>query len=112
MGVRDIVFIIALVLLSSVAWMFIQAWIIKRTIPKVIRIFEQKDAIGIRNAKTVEELGLRQKSFLEGMLSRRDYKPKVLEFLMRTNIVQTTEDGKLYITQQTLDSVAISKLRK
>lgn len=103
----DILFVIALGILALLAWFFVPAWMIKRNIPKVIGIFREKHAIGIQNAKTVEELGLKQKAILERMLSRRDWKPKALDLLIQTQIVLITEDGKLYITEESLDRAAM-----
>ena len=75
---------------------------IKRNTRKVISIFQQKNAVGIKNAKTADELGLTPKPFFQRMTSTRDYKPKALELLVQASVVCLTEDGKLYITDQSL----------
>jgi len=112
MKVTDALFIFGLVILAILAWLFIPVWMIRRSIPKVIKIFQKRNAIGIQNAKTVEELGLQPKSMWQRMFSRRDYKPKALQLLIQLNVVQMTEDGKVYITDDSLASATWLKLKK
>lgn len=76
--------------------------LIGRTIPDVIKIFKNHDAIGLKNAKTVEELGLTSQTMVQRMWKPRDYKPRALQLLLNANIVQMTEDGKLYISEENL----------
>ncbi len=85
---------------------------IKRNTREVVRIFQKENAIGIQNARTIEELGLKPKSMLQRMLSGQDWKPKALNLLIQTNVVLMTEDGKLYITEGSLASATWLKLKK
>jgi len=39
---------------------------------------------------------------LEGMFRPRDYKPHALTTLIRAEIIQMTEDGKLYLLEEKL----------
>ncbi len=98
----DILIVILLIILGIATWLFVPAWIIKRNTHKVIKIFRQKNAVGMQNAKTVYELGLNPPSLAKRLMSMRDYKPKALEFLIQLNVVSMTEDGKLYITEQSV----------
>lgn len=98
----DWLFIVLMVLLFIVVVLFLPQWLIMRNVPKVIRIFRQQNAVGEKNAKTVEELGLQSKSMFQRMLSRRDYKPQALQFLIRATVIEITEDGKLYLSEENL----------
>ena len=69
---------------------------------KVIQIFKENNAVGVRHAKTAEQLGLEQKSMVERLMKPRDYKPRALQYLMQVNIVEMTEDGKLYLVEENL----------
>ena len=109
---KDIMFILAMLVLALLAWLLIPAWMVKRNIPKVVDIFQKNNAIGIQNAKTIEELGLKPKSILELMFRVRDWKPKALDLLIQTNVVLMTEDGKLYITEGSLASATWLKPKK
>ncbi len=109
---QDVLFIIAMLIIAAFVWLVVPGWMIRRSMPKVINIFRKKNAVGIRNAKTAAELGLAPKPFLQRMFSRRDYKTKALEFLMQAKVVMMTEDGKLYITDESVASAKWLKLKK
>ncbi len=109
---RDVLFIVAAIILALLVWLFVPSWMIRRSMPKVISILRNKNAVGIRNAKTLEELGLGSKPMLERMFGRRDYKPKALHLLVETKVVLMTEDNKFYITEQTIADAKWLKLKK
>ena len=73
-----------------------------RSIPKVIKQFRQKNAIGEKNALPVEELELKPKSIFRRMFARRDYSQQGLQFLIRANVVDITEEGKFFLNEQNL----------
>ena len=98
----DTLMVIVLVIVFIVVALVLPQFLVMRTVPKVIRIFRQNNAVGAKNAKPIEELGLKQRSVIENMLRRRDYKPRALQLLISTNIVQMTEDGKLYLDEENL----------
>ena len=68
---------------------------VQRAIPKIIRTFREHNAIGIKNAKTVDELGFRPGGMMDRMLKGRDYKQYALDALRRADIIRMTEDGRL-----------------
>ena len=94
--------IILVIVLLGLAVLVIPRWRIKRAIPQVIQMFRDHNAIGIKNAKAEEELGFKRRSMLEGMFMPRDYKPYALTALIRMEIIQMTEDGKLYLAEDKL----------
>lgn len=98
----DTFFIIILIAVFILALLVLPQFFVMRSIPKVIRIFRQNNAVGTKNAKTIDELGLKPLTMFDRMLRLRDYKPRALQLLMSTNIVQTTEDGKLYLDEESL----------
>ena len=99
---EGVLFIILMVVAFILAFIFIPQFMLMRNIPKVIRIFREHNAIGEKNAKLIEELGLLPKTMFQRMLSRRDYKPQALQFLLRTTVIEMTEDGKVYLNEDTL----------
>lgn len=99
---NDVLFIVLMVLLFIVVVLVVPQWMLTRNVPKVIRIFRQQNAVGEKNAKTIEELGLLPKSMFQRMFNRRDYKPQALQFLIRTTVVDMTEEGKVYLNEETL----------
>ena len=86
---------------------FILLWVLptalnRRAVIQVISIFRKKKAIGKDNAKTIDELGLRPPGFKKRLISLRDYKPRALEALIHAKIVQVTEEGRLYLSEEKL----------
>ena len=98
----EAVVIIAVIVLAGLALFVIPQWRIKRAIPQVIRMFREQNAVGIKNAKTEEELGFKRRGMLEGMFRPRDFKPHALTALIQAEIIQITEDGKLYLAEDKL----------
>ena len=92
-----------------VAVFVIPQWLIRHAVRKVIRIFRKHNATDVKNAKTGDELGLGPLSIRERMFRLRDYKPYALTVLMRAEIVQQTEGGKLYLLEDKLSASNISK---
>ena len=106
---NEVLIIILLIIIAIVAMIVLPQWRVKRAVPQVIRIFREYNAIGIKNAKTIDELGLKPRSMLEQMLKRRDYKQYALQALMRAEIIQMTEDGKLYLSEERLNESGIER---
>ena len=99
---NTIILIVVLVVLLLVAMFIVPQWRLRRAIRQVIRIFRECNAIGIKNAKTVDELGLRPRRMLEGMFKGRDYRPYALRALRKAEIIQMTDEGRLYLSEDKL----------
>ena len=105
----EALFIILMIVLVVVALLVIPQWRVKRAIPQVIQMFRDNNAVGIKNARTEEELGFKQRSMMEGMFMPRDYKPRALTSLIQAEIIQMTEDGKLYLSEEKLADSGFSR---
>lgn len=68
----------------------------------MIAIFRRNGALDKKTAKTIEELGLKPRGFIEGMFYGRDFKPQVLNALVNAGIIKSTEDGRLYLAEDAL----------
>jgi len=99
---ENVIIIVLIVVLALLALFIIPQWRLRRATRQVIRIFMELNATSVKNAKTIDELGLRPRGRLEGMLRTRDYKPQALDGLWKAEIVQTTEDGRLYLSEDRL----------
>ncbi|MEW6670818.1 MAG: hypothetical protein AB1427_03895 [Thermodesulfobacteriota bacterium] len=71
----------------------------RQAVLQVISIFREHEALCSQNAKTVDELGLRPAGLAKRLISFRDYKPQALGSLIKANIVQVTEDNKLFLAE-------------
>ena len=78
--------------------------LIRRTIPSVLKIFVEHNATSPKNAKTVDELGLTDQTLTQRLWKPRDYKPRALQLLLSSNIVQMTDEDKLYISEENLNA--------
>ena len=99
---ENVILIVVIVALALLALFIIPQWRLRRATRQVIQIFKEYNAMDVKNAKTIDELGLRPRGRLEGMLRTRDYKPHALSSLLTAEIVQTTEDGRLYLSEDRL----------
>jgi hypothetical protein len=98
----DALFILLIVVLAIVGFFVLPRIRIRRAVDQVVGIFERNNAVDVRSAKTIDELGLRAPTFLEGMLRMRDFKPYALQILMHTEVVRQTDGGRLYLAQNRL----------
>jgi hypothetical protein len=104
---NDWVTIALLIIVLLLAMFVVPQFMIRRAIKAVILIFRKNGATGPKNAMAIEELGLQQKGMFERMMRPRDYKPRALQFLMQHEIVQMTNDGKLYLAEDKLDATSL-----
>ena len=102
MGEYSSFIVIFIVLGGIVGALFISARMTKRAVGQVIAIFQKHNAIGIQQAKTVDELGLTPPNLMDRFTRMRDYKQNALSILLKADIVQTTEEGKLFIFAEKL----------
>ncbi|MGB2813607.1 MAG: hypothetical protein WBC50_08525 [Dehalococcoidales bacterium] len=102
MDMQGILFIILIVIMFILTVLFIPYWMTMRSIPKVIKQFRQKNAIGEKNALNIDELELKPKSIFRRMFARRDYSQQGLQFLIRSEVVDITEEGKFFLNEQNL----------
>jgi len=95
-------FILILVVAFILGVFVLPQFLVRRAIRSVIRIFQQHNAVGVKSARTLKELGLEPKSMFRKMFKARDYKPQALQALMHSDIIQMTEDDKFYLSEEKL----------
>ena len=109
MEVSTIIYLVLFFVVLLVLGGVVSRWRMKRAIRQVILIFREHTATGSRNAKTMDELGLRPQGMLGGMFRGRDYKQYAISLLTKSDVILTTEDGKLYISEDKLLASGIDK---
>jgi len=102
-------FILILVILALLGFFVLPRMRMKRAVSQVVAIFERNNALDLRSAKTIDELGLRPPTFLEGMMRMRDFKPYALQILMKADVVRHTDGGRLYLLQDKLAATNIDR---
>jgi hypothetical protein len=95
-----ILIILVLLLLLVLAFMG-SRFLMRRALKRVIQIFREFKARDETSAMTQEAMGLKPRGIFE-VRGLRDYKPMALQLLMRYNVVRMTEDGRLYLSEETL----------
>jgi hypothetical protein len=102
--------LILLIIILAILGFFVLPRIrIRRAVKQVVAIFERNNALDVRSARTIDELGLRPPTFLEGMLRIRDFKPYALQVLMNAEVVRQTDGGRLYLSQDKLGALNIER---
>ena len=102
-------FILAIVIIAALGLFVIPRFRMKRAVVQVIQIFRQHSALNEKNARTIDELGLRPRTMMEGMMKGRDFRPYALQALMKAEAILTTEEGKLYLSEDKLYSSGLER---
>ena len=98
------VFLVIIVMVIALGGsLYVRTFLTRRAIFKVIEIFYQHHALGMKGARTRHELGLVRPDFLQRMMKPRDYKQYALQILIKRDIILEDEQGKLYMVEGRLD---------
>lgn len=104
------VLLILLIIVLAILGFFVLPEIrMRRAVRQVVTIFQRHNAIDVRSARTIDELKLRPRSFLEGIGRIRDFKPYALKVLMDAEVVCQTDGGRLYLLQDKLADINIDR---
>ncbi len=95
-----LIFILVIVLLLVVAFLGSNI-LTKRALKAVIKLFRAFNALTPETAQYAQDIGLKNRGMFQ-MRGLRDYKPAALQFLMKHEIVKATEDGKLFLSEESL----------
>ena len=98
-----------IVILAILGFLVLPRIRIGRAVRQVVANFERNNALDVRSAKTIDELGLKPPTFLQGMLRIRDFKPYALQILMHTEVVRETDGGRLYLAQDKLSATDVGR---
>lgn len=75
----------------------------RRAVRQVVEIFREHNAMHPSTAKTPEQLGFeQQRSVMSTLFRGRDYKGYALSMLIKAQVVQQLEDGRLYLQEDRL----------
>ena len=91
---------ILILLVGTALWL--SRILMARAIRSLISSLREAGATTSANARTAEELNLRAKSTLRDFRVLRDYGPYALQILVRAGVVEVTEDGKLFLSEERL----------
>jgi hypothetical protein len=98
---RAIIFLILIMVLLLALAFLGSNFMMRRAVKAVIKMFRQGQALSPETARTAEDLGFKRKSLIQ-FKAFRDYKPSAMNVLMRADIIQTTEDGRVFLSEDRL----------
>lgn len=84
--------------------------IMNRTIPKVIKILREHNAVGEEHAVAAKDMGLTPKPYMQRVLRTKDHKPRALQILIQLEIVKQNPDGTVYLSEEGLAKTKWSHL--
>ncbi|MEW6621550.1 MAG: hypothetical protein AB1420_00195 [Bacillota bacterium] len=94
-----------LFIISAIVLIFlIPSLMLRFAIAAVLKEFRKQNAVSPKNAKSSMELGIKPQTFIDRLVTKRDYKPHALQMLIQAETVQVTEDGRLYLREDKLAS--------
>jgi hypothetical protein len=99
---ESIIGIIVFFICFLVLLLVVPAFMTRRAIKAVLKIFQKQGALSSESAMTIEELGLQPPGFAKRIMQTRDYKPRALDFLRKIDVVQTTAEGKIFLAEDKL----------
>jgi hypothetical protein len=105
MNAISIVILVLACLALFIFAQFISGRMTRRAAFRVLQIFQEHKAIGINQAKTIDELGLRPPGLIERFGRMRDYKQTALSLLVKAEAIRMTQDGKLYIPEEKFEEL-------
>jgi hypothetical protein len=105
--ITNAIFILLIVVVAILGFFVLPRIRVRRAVDQAVAIFERNNALDVRSARTIDELGLRPPSFLEDMLRMRDFKPYALQILMKAEVICQTDGGRLYLSQDKLAAIDV-----
>jgi len=106
---ENIIGIIVFFICFLILLLVVPAFMTRRAIKAVLKIFQKHGALSSESAMAVEALGLKPPSFAKRIMKTRDYKPRALDFLRKIDVVQTTAEGKIFLAKEKLLSSGIKQ---
>jgi hypothetical protein len=108
----DVLVVVLLIAALAVAAIYIPRFLLRRATRNVVSLFRGRDATSPATATTLVQLGLVQRKGLERLTRVRDYRPYAMRLLTNTNVVRTTEEGTMYLSEETLEHSPVKKLAR
>ena len=109
MDVKSVIILVLMVVLFLVAIIAIPQWMVKRAMRQVIGLLREHNATSAENARALDELGFKPRGIMQNALRGRDYKPYAVDIMVRAQVIQITEDGRLYLSEEKLSSSKLIK---
>jgi len=104
--------LVLLIVLLGVGLVFLPRFFLRRAVRQVVFLFRERGITSADRAATLEELGLGPKSMFERMFRMRDYKPYAVRLLGQAQVLRVTEEGRVYLSEETLAGSPLKKFAR
>lgn len=105
----DILIIIAFIICFMVIILVVPTLLTRRAMNTVLKVFRHYGALDEGSAMTIESLGLAPPTFAQRLMRPRDYKPRAIEFLKKLEVIQSTSEGKIFLSREKLSASGIKQ---
>jgi hypothetical protein len=95
-----------------IVMIYVPRLLLRKATRDVVSLFRGRGATSPTNATTLEQLGIVRRSRLERLTRLRDYRPYAVRLLTNTNVVRTTEEGTMYLSEETLEHSPVKKFAR
>lgn len=101
-NINETLFIVLLLIIVVASWFFIPPFLNRRAAKQVVRILTKANCFTSETAKTPRSLGLVDRGWIANLGRSRDYKPRALQTLIELEIVQKTDDDRVFLVKEKL----------
>ncbi len=98
-----------LLLIGAILVLLIPSTMLKLAVSVVVKEFRRQNAVSPENTISKTDLGIMPQTGINRFVNRRDYKAQALQALIQAEIVQVTEEGRLYLLEEKLESTRWAK---
>ncbi len=105
---RAIILIVLIMLLLIALAVAVSNFMMRRAIKAVLKLMRDGQALSPDTAKTSDELGFRGRNMFNFKLLR-DYRPQAMQLLITANIIQTTDDGRIFLSEENLAKTRLGR---
>ncbi|MFC2006905.1 hypothetical protein ACFLUQ_01940 [Chloroflexota bacterium] len=103
----DVLLLVSMLALFALVLFVILPWKLRRAMNRLVETFRQLNATTPQNAIAEEKLRIARNGPFN--VRAKDYKRDALNVLIRAEIVQMTEDNKLYLSEERLKNTKLYK---
>jgi hypothetical protein len=98
---KTLIIIILVAILAILLSFVLSRMLLNRAMLQIIRKLRENNAVDAAKAIFAEDAGIKRRGVI-AFRALRDYKPMALDILVRTNIIRVTDDGRIYLSEETL----------
>ena len=103
---KALIIIILVFVLFIFSAFLLSRFLLKRAIRQIIRKLRQYNALDASKAMFADDIGIKKPSII-AFRGLRDYKPMAMDIMIRANIIRVTDDGRIYLSEETLSQTNI-----